>query len=186
MSRLIGVDVAVVESDLVAARTAGLVTMTSTGARRWSLSDQGRVHTERLLAEEVDRLGVRAQLVNTYRRFSAVNGQVLDVCSSWQVIRIGSAMVRNDHSDVDHDAAVLARLDRLHESVTPLVRDLGELSPRFRGYDVRLTMAHDRISRGDTRWLTHPTVDSYHTIWFELHENLLANLGRSRSDGSDD
>jgi hypothetical protein len=24
-------------------------------------------------------------------------------------------------------------------------------------------------------------IDSYHTVWFELHEDLLATLGRQRS-----
>ena len=32
---------------------------------------------------------------------------------------------------------------------------------------------------GDPDWFTRPTVDSYHTVWFELHENLLATLGSS-------
>jgi len=28
-------------------------------------------------------------------------------------------------------------------------------------------------------------IDSYHTVWFELHEDLLATLGRRRGDDVD-
>ena len=33
---------------------------------------------------------------------------------------------------------------------------------------------------GDGDWFTKPTIDSYHTVWFELHENLLSTLGIER------
>ena len=33
----------------------------------------------------------------------------------------------------------------------------------------------------DAEWITSPTRDSIHTIWFELHEHLLATLGRDRT-----
>jgi len=36
------------------------------------------------------------------------------------------------------------------------------------------------VQGGDGEWFTKPTVDSYHTVWFELHENLLATLGIER------
>jgi hypothetical protein len=30
--------------------------------------------------------------------------------------------------------------------------------------------------------LTRPIIDSYHTVWFELHEELIQAAGRSRED----
>ena len=41
--------------------------------------------------------------------------------------------------------------------------------------------ALDRIRGGDLDWFTKPMIDSYHTVWFELHENLLATLGIQRA-----
>lgn len=186
MSRLVSIPAGAVEAGLTDAVSAGLVVSSATGSTRWSLSEQGRRHVERLLSIEIDRLGVRSELNDCYRRFRVMNDQVLAVCTAWQVITVGSTVITNDHSDADHDSSVLRRFEDLHRSVVPFVHRLGELSPRFAGYDGRLTMAHDRISAGDTRWLTRPTVDSYHSIWFELHENLLANLGRERSDEPDE
>ena len=36
------------------------------------------------------------------------------------------------------------------------------------------------MQAGEKDWFTKPTIDSYHTVWFELHENLLATLGIER------
>lgn len=180
-----GIPVRDVTVMLAGADRDGLVRIDRHGPRRVGLSATGRARVERLLSEEIDRLGVREELSDAYRGFEPVNRQVLAVCTSWQVITIGSTVVPNDHTDADHDAAVLRRFEDVHLRAVAVARRLGELSPRLSGYDGRLTMAHERISMGDTRWLTRPTVDSYHSIWFELHENLLATLGRERSDEPD-
>jgi pyruvate,orthophosphate dikinase len=38
------------------------------------------------------------------------------------------------------------------------------------------------VADGSHEWIARPTIDSYHTVWFELHEHLLATLGRTRTD----
>ena len=35
---------------------------------------------------------------------------------------------------------------------------------------------------GDQRYVASPRVDSYHGIWFELHEDLIQLAGRNRAD----
>ena len=35
---------------------------------------------------------------------------------------------------------------------------------------------------GDGRYVASPRVDSYHGIWFELHEDLIQLAGRTRAD----
>ena len=39
---------------------------------------------------------------------------------------------------------------------------------------------------GEPAWVTRPRVDSCHTVWMELHEDLLATLGIDRGDETDD
>lgn len=63
----------------------------------------------------------------------------------------------------------------------PVTRSLAGSLWRFRGYAERLDAAHQRVRAGDHEWITAPSIDSYHTVWFELHEDLLATLGRDRS-----
>jgi hypothetical protein len=43
----------------------------------------------------------------------------------------------------------------------------------------------EQIRAGDTDWFTKPMIPSYHTVWFEMHEDLLSTLGIERgSEGA--
>jgi hypothetical protein len=86
----------------------------------------------------------------------------------------------NDHTDATHDAAAVAELAALDDAVQPIVADLADALGRFGGYGPRLAAALGKVQGGDGDWFTKPTIDSYHTVWFELHENLLATLGIER------
>jgi hypothetical protein len=37
------------------------------------------------------------------------------------------------------------------------------------------------VLEGQPEWFTKPVIDSYHTVWFELHEDLLCTLGIERA-----
>lgn len=51
----------------------------------WSLTTEGRAEGERLLAEELDERAARAPVEGLYRRFRALNGAFLSVCTDWQL-----------------------------------------------------------------------------------------------------
>lgn len=110
--------------------------------------------------------------------FEELNLELLAVCSAWQVLPGG---VPNDHRDAKYDWDVVARLERLHERAAPRIRRLARDAARFAGYDQRLRTALRRIvDEGETEWFTSPRIDSYHTVWNQLHEDLLLALGRDR------
>src|SRR5207245_10907769 len=73
----------------------------------------------------------------------------------------------------------------VHEAVLPIADDLAASLPRFARYGPRLTNAVDRVRAGEVDWFTKPVLDSYHTVWFELHEDLLATLGIERGEETD-
>jgi hypothetical protein len=148
----------------------------------WSLTAAGRRHGEQLLADELVAAGVRAPMEAAYQGFLPLNAELLSVCTAWQVVVIDGAEAPNDHLDPVRDAAVLARLSALHASTEPLLAELAGLTARFGGYQHRLDAAHARVAAGSHEWIARPTIDSYHTVWFELHEHLLATLGRTRTD----
>lgn len=148
----------------------------------WSLTRSGRAEGERLLAEQLDDAGARGRVEQVHRDFEPLNLKVLAVCTDWQVVRREGREIPNDHADGGHDLAVLERLGRIHAEVRPLLGRLGAVLDRFGGYEPRLTTALERTLAGHTEWFTRPTIDSYHTVWFELHEDLLATLGRRRSE----
>ena len=58
-------------------------------------------------------------------------------------------------------------------------------SPAVHGlalYGIRLGRAAAQALAGDGRYVASPRVDSYHGIWFELHEDLIQLAGRTRED----
>lgn len=148
----------------------------------WSITSTGRERGEELLAEELDARGVRAGVVAHYEAFLVCNPELLAICTDWQVRSDAIAMELNDHRDDPYDAAVLERLTALHVRACSLLVGLEELLPRFEPYRRRLGTALDRARSGGVDWVTKPMIDSYHTVWFELHEDLLATLGRQRSN----
>jgi hypothetical protein len=113
-----------------------------------------------------------------YSRFMPLNTELLKICTAWQLRDDGSP---NDHSDRAYDFQVLERLDRLHERIASLVARLAESVPRFADYPERLVAALDRIA-DDRQWMASPRCDSYHTVWMQMHEDLLGAIGASRAD----
>jgi hypothetical protein len=113
-----------------------------------------------------------------YERFLVFNVEFLRICTDWQ-LKPGNQP--NDHSDTAYDFKILERLDRLDERAGALVESLGNTVPRFAGYRQRLTDALDKIS-DDRAWLASPRCDSYHTVWMQLHEDLLSAVGVNRAD----
>lgn len=122
----------------------------------------------------------RDAVLDAYGAFLPLNAELLSICTDWQVVVVDGEHVPNDHSDPERDSSVLARLARLHPAAIEVTSALGRTVPRFTGYGPRLIESHDHVLAGRTEWLTRVTGDSYHGVWFELHEHLLAVLGRDR------
>lgn len=124
--------------------------------------------------DELEEVARRA-----YERFLPLNLELLRVCNDWQV-RAGG--VPNDHRDAQYDWSVLDRLHALDERVGPVVSRLGRAVERFADYRPRLRAALARVDDGDTEWLTSPRIDSYHTVWMQMHEDLLLAIGGDRTN----
>jgi hypothetical protein len=170
-----------VERELAALVDDGLVVERTNAPAGWGLTPAGRDAATRLLADEVDAAGARQAVADAYGRFRALNAGVLDACSRWQVRDLAGTTVLNDHRDARYDAAVVADLARLQRRADPVVDDLAGTLDRYRTYGPRLRRALARVEAGDGDWFTKPSLPSYHTVWFELHEDLLTTLGLDRS-----
>jgi hypothetical protein len=146
----------------------------------WVLTPQGRAAHEKRLADELDASGGRAEVERRFGQFLELNPTLLQACTDWQV-RDG---VVNDHTDAEYDDAVRRRLADLHQEALPVLTPLGDVLERFGGYPPRLQRAADKVAAGDGAWVDKPLTDSYHTVWFELHEDLLSTLGLQRAEES--
>ena len=146
----------------------------------FSLSKPGREEHARLLGAELDATGAKAVIEASYREFLLLNTRLLSVCTEWQLRDIDGESTINDHTDAVYDAGVIEKLADLHAEVEPICNDLREALSRFAGYGPRLAHALERVQAGDSDWFTKPMIASYHTVWFELHEDLLSTLGIER------
>lgn len=147
----------------------------------WSLTPGGRAKHADLVADDLGAAAGRDMVKSAYDRFLAINQDMLGVCTSWQLRDVDGAQAINDHSDKAYDAAVIERLVGIHDRVRPVTVDLRDVMDRFAGYGSRLRDALEKVVAGEHDWFTKPVIDSYHTVWFELHEDLLSTLGIERS-----
>ena len=120
------------------------------------------------------------QLEQLYdNRFRPLNSKFKRIATEWQMKESPSGEpVMNDHTDKEYDVKVINSLLGLHEKVVKLSEELIPLYPEAKGYLVRLEDAVKRIKAGDHKYVTGVTVDSYHTVWYEFHYDLLKKLGR--------
>ena len=166
-----------VTSCLAGLRNRDLVHLPGSGVLGWALTPAGRTEDDRLLGLELELVGARPHIEAAYHRFLVLNSELRAVCTAWQVH--GDEL--NDHTDADYDESVVARLTALHRRARMVCGDLAAQLARFGGYEARLATALDRVRAGDPGWFTQPLIDSYHTVWFELHEDLLSTLGIDRA-----
>lgn len=148
------------------------------GASR--LTETGTTRVAELRAAERDAWGVDAAGV-ALDAFVPIDHRVKDVVTAWQ-LRDAEAQVINDHTDPDYDRSVLERLATIHVDARAWLEPVAGAVPRLAAYATRLDAALDGAMAGDGRFVASPRVDSYHGIWFELHEELIQLAGRTRAD----
>ena len=119
------------------------------------------------------------ELDTLFDGFLPINRRLRDVCSAWQSRPDGTP---NDHSDGAYDDTVRDRLDEVHSAIGPILRRMAAIEPRLAGYRPRLQEALDKFDEGESNWLASPLMDSYHTVWMHLHQELILMLGLTRAD----
>jgi hypothetical protein len=151
----------------------------------WTLTEAGRREGERLLAVELEKAAARDVVRESHAAFVGLNARFLETITRWQIRPTSwDAMASNDHSDWRWDERVLGSLSGLVGRLRPIEEEVSGRLTRFGGYADRFAGALARVDRGERKWVDEPKIDSCHTVWFELHEDLLATLGLARGDGA--
>lgn len=148
----------------------------------YALTPLARVALEARYLRHFADLRGNAAFVSAYEAFERVNKTLKQVITDWQTLDIGGERVANDHSDKGHDDAVIDRLGQVHEIVEPLLARMATHLPRLAGYSKKLLAALEAAEDGDVEWVSDIRRESYHTVWFELHEDLLRIMGQVREE----
>lgn len=123
-----------------------------------------------------------ARFIEAYEAFERINTQLKSLITDWQTMEVGGERIANDHSDAAYDERVIDRLGDLHERSEGFFKGLTAALPRLRLYQDKLLAALEKAEDGAVEWVSDARIDSYHTVWFELHEDLLRVLGRQRAE----
>ena len=160
----LGTDVAAIDAAL--GRVSELVADTPRG---WRLTPDGHTWLDEQLATEragIDHTAIAAQ----YERFLPLNQDFKVLVTGWQMTERDDAAL----------ASVITDLGSLHGSFAPLVAESIDLASRLAPYAARFERALVGLADGDASMLASPLKDSYHTVWFEYHEELIHLVDRTR------
>lgn len=179
-----GLDPDATRENLLDFQAVGWVTKVDfAGTGGWTLSSRGHAENERQLALELATTDSRSAVSAVYLEFLPHNERLLHASTDWQLRPSRTdPLAANDHSDEEWDNRVLEDLSALSQDLRSVCRALGEVLTRFQGYDDRFSAALERAQRGEHFWVNRPRIDSCHTVWMELHEDLLATLGIQRGE----
>jgi pyruvate,orthophosphate dikinase len=138
-----------------------------------ALTADGRAWVQEQLAAERESIDSGA-LEGPFAAFLPLNQRFKLLVTGAQQ----GGITASDHPDW---ATLFESLRALHAEFAPIVESVGRVAPRLAGYGPRFEAALDAFAAGDHSYLASPLKDSYHTVWFEFHEELIALTGRDRA-----
>lgn len=146
----------------------------------WVATRAGLDHSDTFLAERLDAVGARRRVVDAANRFDIANPELKALCADVGLRPTAKSRAEPSPGS-DYDSEVIDRLIEFHRRCHDMLDECDNSAPWMGGHRPRLDGAVTRVRSGDIRWFTSPAVESYHQVWFELHEIILATLGRTRS-----
>ncbi|KQO59718.1 PEP-utilizing enzyme [Curtobacterium sp. Leaf261] len=159
-----GLTEVVIESTLAGTDERGHTQVTGGKRAMHTLTPAGRARSV-LLADDRLSKADRATISGVYESFLFPNRDFKQLTT-----------------DAQSGADVADRLDAVHQTIGGVIGELVSVDPRFGRYSDRFEAAIAGYRAGDRDALARPLSGSYHDVWMELHEDLIATLGRVRTE----
>lgn len=146
---------------------------------QWKITLKG----ENVISEErkalLERSGQKDKFIHYCEEFEELNREFKELVFRWQMKDEGGVLVPNDHRDVEYDFAILEKMKTIHERNKSLINNIASIFPLYKRFISRFERAYERLMSGEFAYMDKAR-ESYHNIWFELHESLLKLSGMSR------
>lgn len=113
---------------------------------------------------------------------SGVNKQVLSLTTAWQTVEVAGERQQNDHSDSSYDAKIIDKLGAVLDRTTTVLAPLTAAQPSVDRFLTRIADALTRAEDGELDYVSSVRIDSFHTVWFQMHEHILRITGRERDE----
>ena len=145
----------------------------------WEITKNGQKEAKSYRSQKYK--GCKSALSKIYtEEFLKLDKILKSIITDWQMKTVDGKFVPNTHNDPAYDRAVMERLYNFHNNeAKQLYKKLDQMVPHL-NYTDMFEFAVSKIKGGDYTYLAKPDIDSYHTVWFELHEDILrtANIER--------
>jgi pyruvate,orthophosphate dikinase len=119
-----------------------------------------------------DRAALGTAATTLHEQFQPLDATLKLLASTWQ-----SAEASDDW---ERRLEIVEALASLHDQLTELFSRYRAPIGRFDDYIRRLGQALAQVREGRTAYVASLSVDSYHTAWFQMHEDLLRVLDEQR------
>lgn len=134
------------------------------------LTESGRAQLKHLLAAEVAAAGAADVLGSVIAEFEKINGPFVETVSRWQL----------DQPPDSDLPALLAELDAFAGQLRQVLAPLTGKLPRFARYPAQFDQAVSKSKAEGFSWVTGVGKLSAHTVWAEVHADLLSTADRPR------
>ena len=179
VAELVGLSAEAVESSLQQAVASGRA---AEAQGKYMLTPVGKIGLESQYPQAFSAIRADEAFNGHYQRFETINRELKQIITDWQTVNVGGNTIPNDHSDSDYDNKLIDRLGTFHESAEPVLAGLQAGLPRMSCYAEKLLAALEKAEDGEIEWVSDAKIESYHTVWFELHEDLLRLMGTERDE----
>jgi len=146
----------------------------------FEITELGEKEASRYRKEMLENSGKKETFLKYCEEFEEVNKRFKDLVTRWQLKNENGELVPNDHSDPEYDLALIEELNDIHQETVKILEKLARVFPFFKKYVSRFERALSLLMDGDLGYMADSDKQSYHTIWFELHETLLKMSGMKR------
>jgi hypothetical protein len=126
-------------------------------------------------------IGLDSARIRTALADLLMQGRVIEAGGKY-ALTPAARVALDDHSDKEHDRRIIERLGDLHEVADQVLARLARHVSRLQRYRDKLLSALEKAENGDIAWVSDARTESYHTVWFEMHEDLLRITGRERTE----
>jgi len=158
-------------------RDSGLINRTDEGL--WEITKTGETAVEKARKMLLEQCTRKEEFLNYCKEFEVINNRFKSLISKWQVKEVNGRLIPNVHDDPEYDFSILEQLNKVHEETKDLISRIANIFPIYERFIKRLDVTWERINNGNFEYIDVAR-NSYHNIWFELHESLLKLSGMKR------
>jgi len=146
---------------------------------QWQIEKAGEREIEKYRQKLLENSKIKNIILEYCKDFEELNKKFKELVTRWQIKEKDGVMVPNDHSDPEYDLAIIEQLRLIHEETKKLLIKISNIIPVYKRYISRFEKALKLLMDGNIEYMDLAR-NSYHNIWFELHESLLKLSGMKR------